>query len=107
MLPIQPPESEILKHPNSRVVHFHAPKGVPEEECGTLSVIYGRVQGGVFDGGPLICTFWRPSDEEMELLKTGGVIEIAFYDSTLAPTAMNVLPNPDPVRRPIKDTPQS
>lgn len=90
MQPIKAPERVLAKYPNVEGVAMVAPEGVPEEECGTIYSLVGKQEGGIFDGGPVIRTFWTVDAEELEQLKNGGSIEICFYAYQLPPTAMFV-----------------
>lgn len=90
MLPIQPSENLHQKYPTMQSVKINSPKDVPEEECGDVVALVGQISGGIFDGGPIIRTFWQPSEEELAALNAGAVIELDFYDVGMPMTAMNV-----------------
>lgn len=90
MLPIAPTQRLKERHVYLKEVNFHSPDGVPEDEVGTLTALCGPIQGGILDGGPIIKTFWRPSEEEIAALVNGAVIEIDILDANLAPMAINV-----------------
>ena len=91
MLPVDPSANIQEQNPTLRVMRFDSPEGVPEEECGSLKALVGTYQQGVFDGGTVIKTFWKPSEEEIAALKAGAVIELDFYGVSGMPmTAMNV-----------------
>lgn len=90
MLPVEPTEKLKGQYPDMRVIKFTSPDGVPEEECGDVASLGGVVAGGPFDGGPIIRTFWRPSEDELHALLAGAVIELDFYTDRMPMTAMNV-----------------
>ena len=90
MLPVEPSQKIRDENPHMRIIRFKSPDGVPEDECGDVTSLGGCVQGGPFDGGPIIRTFWKPSEEELEALNAGAVIELDFYNDQMLMTAMNV-----------------
>lgn len=90
MLPIEPSPAILARNRTLRVVRIKSPEGVPEEECGTVVALVGSYPGGIFDGGPVIRTYWKPSDEEIEFLKKGAFVELDFFTNEMPMTAMNV-----------------
>lgn len=91
MLPVPPSEKVNTEvYPKFKPINIVSPPGTPEEECGDLAALVGHKEGGTFDGGPMLITFWKPSEEEIEALKEGAVIELVFFDAGMPMTAMNV-----------------
>jgi hypothetical protein len=91
MLPTTPTYEHHLLYPKFNDMNFGAPQDVAEEDCGTLPALVGHEEGGVFDGGPKIVTFWKPSEDEILALVQGGSIEIAFWANHMDPMAVNVV----------------
>ena len=90
MLPVEPTQKLKDQYPHLRIVKFVSPEGVPDDECGDVVSLGGLVEGGPFDGGPIIRTFWKPSELELAALNSGAVIELDFYTDRMCMTAMNV-----------------
>jgi hypothetical protein len=88
MHPIDPPVVSRMQYPGCKQFHMNPPDGVPEDECGTMNVLAGTIEGGVFDGGPVFRTFWKLEDDELEILNNGGYVQLFFYSSQLPPHGM-------------------
>lgn len=93
MEPINPPEWVKPLYPNDHVIRMNPPPGVPEEECGIQEVLGGRLFGGVFDGGPVLRTFWSLTEEEIDRLRDGAVIQFYMFANELPPNGANVISN--------------
>ena len=78
------------RHSNLKVVNFHSPSEVPEEEVGTLPTLCGDWEGGVFDGGPHMRSYWKPNSEEILALVNGAVIELTIIGDQMPPLVLNV-----------------
>ena len=91
MYPTQAPERAKEMYPNSKLILVTAPEGVPEEECGNVEALVGQVEGGIFDGGPSMRTYWTLEEEDLEQLKAGAVIELAFFTNGMPIHGMKVV----------------
>jgi hypothetical protein len=81
-------------YPYLREMTFHAPDGVPEEDCGDLDALVGHYPHAddAEVATPMIVSFWKPSDEELEILNAGGRVELIVWNNALNPMAMNAVP---------------
>lgn len=77
------------------VVNMGPPKGVSDDECGTIEVLIetnalnrpiGRGQ----------YAYYRPTAEELEQLNAGGVIELGQYGQVFQPVSLRTWPPPAP-----------
>jgi hypothetical protein len=80
------------RYPKLTTVTFHSPPEVPEEEVGKLPALCGYYEGGVFDGGPHMRTYWVPSPEEIEAINNGALVELIIFgdERAMPPLALNV-----------------
>jgi hypothetical protein len=64
------------QHPSNNAV-FGAPKGWDQQElpCGALPV----TKQTIAEVGPVMVSFWRPSDEEILQLARGGLITLWIH----------------------------
>lgn len=70
MTPTDFPESNVVIGP---------PKGMTEEQVASIHACHGQVKGGVNDGMPITIVAWKPSDWELEQLKSGHPVFIDFF----------------------------
>lgn len=91
MYPTQVPERAKEHYPNLRLIVVTAPEDVPEEECGNVEALVGQVEGGIFDGGPAMRTYWVLEDEDIEQLKAGALIELTFFTNGMPIHGMKVI----------------
>lgn len=69
-----------IKHPLCNDI-LRKPEGMTEEECGDLHI--RRDNGSV-------CSFWKPSAEELVALNAGGALALVVCGSTHPPISMQV-----------------
>jgi hypothetical protein len=90
MRPVSVPKKAQEDSPHLRVIRIGPPKGINDDQCGTVEALVGpHKEVGVFDGAPCIKTYWRPSQEELEFIASGGVIELCYFSKTMLVTSMN------------------
>lgn len=89
MLPTEIPEG--MERQGLERVIYGPPQGVPDSECGTLETLQGTYLGGVFDGSPAIISFWKPSLEEIEMLKEGRPVEFVVLMPVCPVMQVNVV----------------
>jgi hypothetical protein len=80
-----------MERPGLEKVIYGPPEGVPDSECGTLETLQGTYLGGVFDGSPAIVSFWRPSEQEIEMLKQGRPVEFVVLMPVCPVMQVNVV----------------
>ena len=90
MYPTQAPARAKETYPNLRLLVVTAPPGIPEEECGNVEALVGQVEEGIFDGGPVMRTYWTLEDEDIEQLKAGALLELTFFSSGMPMHGMKV-----------------
>lgn len=92
MIPVSVPQSAKLEHPQLQIVNFGPPQGLGDEHVGTAQAQVGVwKENGVFDGAPVVRTFWKPSEEELAFLQNnGGVVELIYFSETMLVTSINV-----------------
>jgi len=69
MLPTQFPQAN---------THFKPPPGYNEDQVASIPAWVGELQDGNLDGAAVVIVAWRPSWEEVELLKKGNPVFIGF-----------------------------
>ncbi len=89
MLPTEIPEG--MEREGLERVTYGPPQGVPDSECGTLETLQGTYLGGVFDGSPAVVSYWKPSEEEIELLKQGRPVEFVILMPVCPVMQVNVV----------------
>jgi hypothetical protein len=57
---------------------FRAPPDLTEQQVMTVSGYCGPAAGGSLDGAQLCVTCWKPTEEEVELIKRGQPIFLSF-----------------------------
>lgn len=57
---------------------FGPPPDLADSQCMTIYAYMGQVQGGSVDGSQIVVTAWKPSIEEIELMKQGQPIFLSF-----------------------------
>lgn len=57
---------------------FGPPDGMAVDQVHPIHSWLGSVNGGSLDGMSLVITAWRPTPEEIEQLKNGGLVYIAM-----------------------------
>lgn len=92
MRPTSVPQSAKEEQPQLRVINIGPPPSVSDQDCGTVEAQVGSYREvGVFDGAPVVRTYWKPSEEELDYLQNhGGVIELCYFSDRMMVTSMNV-----------------
>jgi len=90
MNPSPVPQVAIDLYPNDNKQNIGPPPGVPVEECGFLPSLTGSESVGT-GAWPVIRSYWRPSDQELETLVEGGYIELSVYAVRMIPVALGVI----------------
>jgi len=62
------------------------PRGASPEECLPLPVTHVEF----IDGSPGVCSFWKPSEEELALLNAGAAVRLTVVGVTHPPLAIGV-----------------
>ncbi len=57
---------------------FRPPPDLDESQCMTIDAFNGQVQGGSLDGVRVIVVAWKPTEAEIEQIKSGDPIYISF-----------------------------
>lgn len=78
----------VTQHPSNTTV-LGAPPGWKQDElpCGALPVTLCMVEGK-----PAIVSFWRPTAEEIELLKNGGTVGLWVLNDVMPVVGMTIEP---------------
>lgn len=66
-----------------------APAGWDQEQlpCDAVAITRSTVEGM-----PCVSTFWRPTPEEVEMLKAGGLVVLSVIGHTMPPVMLDVTP---------------
>lgn len=65
---------------------FNKPANMTDDQCGPLKVHKG-IDGENF---PIIISKWKLTDEELEQIKTTGVVYLTIYGSGMPPVSLSV-----------------
>ncbi len=84
MNPTAIPEDLIHAKPTAEIVNYGPPENNESilglEDCGHLIVMVERPYAGLPGGNMPICrSFWKPSEEELHLLKLGSVVQLSVW----------------------------
>lgn len=76
------------QHPSNNAV-LGAPQGWDQGAlpCSALAITRFTV-----DGIAAIASYWKPTAEELAMLKAGGSIELSVIGATMPPVALDVVP---------------
>jgi len=85
MDPIPIPDEAVVEYPEHRALHIGPPAGMTEAECSTVESLVGR-EGNL----PVYADFWRPTPEQLQMLSTGGFIELRQYANAMVMHSMTV-----------------
>lgn len=88
MTPIPIPDAAAQARPTFRALHIGPPRGVSDEDCGTVESLTGRSP----EGYPMLCDYWRPTPEQLDALRNGGFIELIQYAPQMVMHSMTVWP---------------
>lgn len=89
---VEVPQNARLRFPNYELARIGAPDdSLPPEECGVVPALVGFVVGGILDGAPQFREYWKLTDEEIEVLKNGGGIELIFWGNQMPMHGMAAL----------------
>ena len=58
--------------------NFKAPPDLEESQCMTIPAYKGIIERGSVEGAPIVVVAWKPSIEELEILKRGGPIFLSM-----------------------------
>lgn len=75
-------------HPQCNDV-LRAPIGVPPEECADLHIMRSTE-----NGQPMVSSFWKPSEAEIDCLRRGGLALFSCWGYTHPPLMINTTPDP-------------
>lgn len=95
MEPVDIPDDARAYYPNSKEISVGPPKGIADEDCGTVKALCGNVNenGGAFDGAPAMRVYYKPNALELELLRMGKAIEFAFYSNVMPVHSVGIIYN--------------
>jgi len=91
MIPIPVPDEARTARPDCRAVSMGPPPGVSDEDCGTVEMLIAppptRLDHSDIPGfgGRAQYAYYRPTPEELDLLRDGGFIEFAQYGQVVQP----------------------
>lgn len=85
MTPIPVPERAKVARPQLWVQPVGPPRGMSDEEVGTVEALVGSM-----DGMPVYADYWRPTQEQLDMLNAGGFIELIQYTRQMAMHSMTV-----------------
>lgn len=66
------------------------PPDVSSEQCGSVEALVGSIKDGAFDGAPVMRVYWQPSEEDIERMQQGHLIEFTFFTAQMPMHAMKV-----------------
>jgi hypothetical protein len=91
MNPIPIPEEALLGRPDCQAVAMGPPRGVSEDEVGTAAMLISEVSEEI-PGYPARrqYAYFRPSEDELEVLRNGGFIEFCQYGQVVQPFSATV-----------------
>lgn len=90
MEPVAIPDQIVIDNPTFKALHIGPPKGMTDEECGTVEAFVGFV-----DGLPCIADYWRPTPEQLEILNAGGFLELRQYSPQMIMHSLTVYADRD------------
>lgn len=97
---IEVPENAKAARPWAHAVTIGKPYNVSEEACGAAPALVGPEEFDGHDGITHLRTYWKPTEEELDSLQKGGVVELTFIANVMQPHSVAVFPAENP------DTPQ-
>ncbi len=75
---------------NTRVLN--PPKGYKIEDHRELHIHAAPVTDLTIDDKPVILTFWKPSEDELQKLVAGGLVAVFVVGTTMPPLSLAVQP---------------
>lgn len=87
MNPVGIPPQAVRNNPNLKAIHVGPPKGMTEEECGTVESL-----AGVAHDLPVWADYWQPTPGQLAMLNAGGFIELRQYSNWMVMHSMTILP---------------
>lgn len=94
MNPIPIPDAAKSARPDCRAVSMGPPRGVSDDDCGTVEMLISTVATIPGFGGRAHYAYYRPTDAEIDLLLNGGFIEVAQYGHVVQPFSATVWGGP-------------
>lgn len=79
-----PPEA-VRARPTLNARHVGPPRGVSDDDCGTVEALVGHL-----NGYPAWCDYWRPTPEQLATLNAGGFIELVQYSPRMVMHSLSV-----------------
>jgi hypothetical protein len=83
---------KFIEHPECNDV-LGAPKNWAEENphlpCYALPILREYIQDG-FKSHPCVVSFWKPTDDELEILANGGSVRLSVLGQSMAPVIVGV-----------------
>lgn len=95
MNPIPVPEAMKTLYPDLEVYQVGPPPGMTEQECGTVEALAGQVQFDETRLMPVYADFWKPTEAELAMLNSGGLLELRLYCPQLVMHSLSVHPGAD------------
>lgn len=96
MIPIPIPDAAKAGRPYCQMVNMGPPRGVSDEDCGTVEMLIAPSSAGGLPGfgGRPQYAYYRPTPEELQQLGNGGFIEFCQIGDTVQPFSAAVWPAP-------------
>ncbi len=85
MTPIPVPAQVRVARPQLCVRPIGPPRGMSDEEVGTVEALVGSM-----DGMPVYADYWRPTKAQLDMLNAGGFIELIQYTPQMNMHSMTV-----------------
>lgn len=82
-----------FKHPDCNLTLVAPPdwdEQNPQTACDPLAVTRTYHQDGV-KSHPVVISYWKPTDDELEMLVNGGCIALTVFGQTMQPVMLEVL----------------
>jgi hypothetical protein len=95
MIPIPVPDEAKAERLDCRLVAMGPPRGVSDDDCGTVEMLIGGQPLPGFTGRAQYA-YYRPTPEELEQLLAGGFLELCQIGNVVQPFSLAVWPAPEP-----------
>ncbi|MCU1679232.1 MAG: hypothetical protein JWM93_3990 [Frankiales bacterium] len=72
------------------VVSMGPPRGVGDDECGTVQMLREGAGDGMRAVGSGFFAYWRPTPEQLQQLNAGAVLELGQFGQVVQPFSLEV-----------------
>lgn len=68
---------------------YGPPNDMDESQVQTIHAFVGLIQGGNVDGAQVVVTAWKPNEEDLQRLQSGGLIYLEILGQILPPHSIH------------------